>query len=109
MLVDGAAGGLLGRHVGERADHVAGACERVLPAQVRNAEVRQLRGPASRAGRVGHDHVLRLDVAVDHAPLVGVGERVGQRQPIRSTSRSDSSPAASSCASVRPSTSSDTR
>ena len=31
--------------------------------------------------RVGDDHVLRLDVAVDHAALVRVGERVGQREP----------------------------
>jgi hypothetical protein len=44
---------------------------------VRDAEVEQL-GRRAR-GLVGHDHVLRLDVAVDHAAGVGMGERVGER------------------------------
>ena len=80
-LVDRAAGGLLGRHVRERADDVPGQRERLLARQVGDAEVRQLGGAAARARAVGHDHVLRLDVAVDHAALVGVVERVGEREP----------------------------
>jgi hypothetical protein len=43
---------------------------------VRDAEVGELRRLAA---VLGHDHVLRLDVAVDHAALVGVCEGIGQR------------------------------
>ena len=73
--------GLLGRHVGERADDVARPRQRVLAGELGDAEVGQLRRAAARARHVGDDHVLRLDVAVDDAALVGVGERVGERQP----------------------------
>ena len=41
-LVDALAGGLLGSHVGERADDVAGAGERLVAGQVGDAEVGQL-------------------------------------------------------------------
>ena len=76
-LVDALAGRLLGRHVGERADHVAGAGQRLVAGQVGDAEVGQL---GRHVRLVGHDHVLRLDVAVDHAALVGVAERLGERE-----------------------------
>ena len=62
-------------------DDVARPRQRVLAGEVGDAEVGQLRGAAARAGLVGHDHVLRLDVAVDHAAVVRVGQRVGEREP----------------------------
>jgi hypothetical protein len=40
-----------------------------------------LAAPAARARGIGHDHVLRLDVAVDDAALVGMGERIREREP----------------------------
>ena len=78
--VHGPARGLLGRHVGERAHDVARQRQRVLAGEVGDAEVGQLRRRAARGRAVGHDHVLRLDVAVDDAALVGVVERVGERE-----------------------------
>ena len=81
-----AAFALLGRHVGERAEHVAGARERVLAGEAGAAEVGQLGGGEKRLrrrrsilGAMGDEHVLGLDVAVDHAARVGVGERAGER------------------------------
>ena len=72
--VDLLAGRLLGAHVDRRADDEAGA---------RHAVVRR-RGDGARHPEVGHDgvagedeHVGGLDVAVDHAVPVGVGQRVG--------------------------------
>ena len=54
--------------------------ERVVARQARDAEVGEL-GHAGRAlGPVGDDHVLGLDVAMDDSPLVGVLERVGERE-----------------------------
>ena len=75
-----AAFALLGRHVGERAEHVAGARQHVLAAQLRAAEVGQLGHAAARRVRlsdgavcvVWDEHVLGLDVAVDHAARVRV-------------------------------------
>ena len=71
---------LLGRHVGERAKHVSGARERVFTGQPRPAEVGQLGHPAALVGMVGNEHVLRLDVTVDHAARVCMGERIGKRK-----------------------------
>ncbi len=63
---------LLGRHVVDRAHHVVGARQGV-PAcpgtELREAEI----GDAHAARRV-HEHVLGLDVAVDHALVVRVPE-----------------------------------
>ncbi len=83
---------LLGGHVGERAEHVAGAGEGLLAGEQRAAEVGQL-GDGSRIlerralrGLVEidlrwHQHVLGLDVTVDHPAPVGVQKRVGERDP----------------------------
>ena len=79
-LVDALAGGLLGRHVGEGADDVAGPRERLVAGQVGDAEVGQLGHAGRRARRVGDDHVLRLDVAVHDAAAVRVLERAAQRE-----------------------------
>ena len=69
---------LLGRHVGERAHHVARAGEGVALDEVRHPEVGQLGEAHSRGGLGHHDHVLRLHVAVDDAARVRVGQRLGQ-------------------------------
>ena len=72
-----AAGGLLGRHVGRRADHHVGGGQRVVAAAVaRDAEVDQLDDVGLAAGG-GHQQVRRLDVAVDHPARVGLGQRRG--------------------------------
>ena len=80
LLADLAAFALLGRHVGERPQHVAGAGQRVLLGDAGAAEVGQLRRrPGTPRVALGRDeHVLGLDVAVDDAALVGVVERVEQ-------------------------------
>ena len=70
---------LLGRHVGERAEHVAGASQHVLAGQAGAAEVGQLGGALRILWPVGNEHVLGLDVAVDHAARVRVGESVRER------------------------------
>ena len=82
---------LLGGHVGECAEHVPGARQRLLAGEQRAAEVGELRDgrrsrsalDAARAAGIGgrNQHVLRLDVAVDHPARVGVHERVGERDP----------------------------
>ena len=80
-LVDALARRLLRGHVGERAHDVARARERLVAGEVGDAEVGQLGRAVGRARAVGDHHVLRLDVAVDDAALVGVLERVGEREP----------------------------
>ena len=80
-VVDPLALGLLGRHVGERAHDIAGARERLVPGEVRDAEVRELGHAGGSAGRIGDQHVLGLDVAVHDAALVRVLERAAQREP----------------------------
>ena len=77
-VVDALAGRLLGCHVGEGADDVAGAGERLIPGEVGDAEVRQLGHAGGAARGVGDEHVLRLDVAVHDAALVRVRERAAQ-------------------------------
>ncbi len=70
---------LLGCHVRERAHHVAGSRQPLLVGDVRHAEVRELREP-SPCSRLGHhDHVLRLDVAMNDPARVRVLERSAQR------------------------------
>ena len=86
-MVDPLARGLLGRHVGERADDVAGARERLVAGEVGDAEVGELGDAARPSGRVGDEHVLRLDVAVHDAALVRVLERVAEREPDRAARR----------------------
>jgi len=83
--VDRAARELLGRHVARRPDDDAGAgrrgrqrrrvrdVARRVAAELRDPEVEDLDAPA-----VGHEHVVGLDVAVDHARAVRGGEPVGQ-------------------------------
>jgi hypothetical protein len=64
--------GLLGGHVPERPEHVPGAGQRALPVDAGDPEVDQLRLAA------GCDqNVLRLDVAVDDAVAMSVGQRGG--------------------------------
>ena len=69
---------LLRGHVGERAEGLAGARERLVAREARTAEVGQLGRRLMGVGIVRHEHVLGLDVAVDHPAGVGVGERVGE-------------------------------
>ena len=71
---------LLRRHVGEGAEHVAGAGQGIFSRQARAAEVGQLGGNAMllAARGVRDEHVLGLDVAMDDPPLMGMLERVEQ-------------------------------
>ena len=70
-----AALGLLGGHVGEGADDVAGRGQRGAVGEPGDAEVHQL---GARLALVGDLHVLGLDVAVDDAARVGVVERLAE-------------------------------
>ena len=72
-------GRLLGRHVGQRAHDVAGDGQRVVADHARDAEVRELGHAGAVVRLVGHDHVARLDVAMDDAAPVRVGQGVAQR------------------------------
>ena len=63
---------LLGRDVVAGSEHPPGIRQRRRVVDARDAEVGQL-GVAVR----GQQHVVRLDVAMDHAALVGVRERRG--------------------------------
>ena len=76
---DPAALGLLGRHVGQRAHHVAGGGQALAARQVGDAEVGELGEARARRGLGQHHHVAGLHVAVDHPARVGVLERVAQR------------------------------
>ena len=68
--------GLLGRHVGEGADHGAGRRQRPLPRDPGDPEVDELRLVT------GTDQdVLRLHVAVDDAGAVGMRQRRGRVRP----------------------------
>ena len=78
-LARGFALGLLRGHVGERPEDVAGAREDVLARQARAAEVGQLRRLQGLLAAVRDEHVLGLDVTVDHAAVVGVGEGPAER------------------------------
>ena len=104
-LVGGLALGLLRRHVGERPDHLAGRRQSRRAGQRRDPEVHQLRLSAD-AFVGAHDHVLGLDVPVDHTTLVGVGQRLAEvRAELRGLAIAETLGRASS-ASVAPSTSS---
>ena len=70
-----AALGLLGGHVGERADDVAGRGQGRRVGEAGDAEVHQL---GARLAVLGDEDVLRLDVAVDDAARVGVVERLAE-------------------------------
>ncbi len=72
-----AALGLLGRHVGEGADNVAGGGQRGTVGEAGDPEVHQLGARFA----LGHLHVLGLDVAVDDAARVGVVERLAEVGP----------------------------
>ena len=69
---------LLGRHVRERPDHVAGPRDGVVVAEAGDPEVRELRRRTVPRG-VGADDVRRLHVAVHDPACVRVGEGVAQR------------------------------
>ncbi len=71
----GAALGLLGGHVGEGADDVAGGGQRGPVGEPGDAEVHQL---GAEFPVRGDDDVLRLDVAVHDAARVGVVERLAE-------------------------------
>ena len=68
--------GLLGTHVAERAQHVAGHRDVGAALRLGQSEVRDPKVPA----RVDHQ-VRRLDVAMDHAQIVGVLEGLGRLSP----------------------------
>ena len=70
--VEALAEGLLGRDVVAGAEHAAGCGQLGRLIDARDAEVCELDEPVSR-----DQHVLRLDVTVDHAALVGVRQRLG--------------------------------
>ena len=76
-------GGLLGCHVLEGADDIAGARQRQLVGEARDAEVGQLRRHITVGGTLEDDHVLGLDVAVHDAAFVGVIEGVGEHRADR--------------------------
>ena len=65
--------GLLGAHVAERPDHVAGAREAEVAGESRQAEV----GDPDRAVGVDQE-VGRLDVAMEDAQAMGVVQRIGR-------------------------------
>ena len=67
-------------HVGQRPHHIARARQRLVARQPGDPEIRQLGHPGRALQAVGHDHVLRLDVAVHHPAIVGVAQRAAQRQ-----------------------------
>ena len=101
--------GLLGRHVGERPDHLAGGGQASAPGERGDPEVHEL-GATPGAGVDPHDHVLRLDVAVDHAARVGVGQGVADVGPeLRYVAVARDRRIRRSSARVAPSTSSLTR
>ena len=72
---------LLGGHVGDGAEHVTGTGDAFLAGEQRASEVGQLghAGRPRRGVRERHEHVVGLQVAVDHPTLVGVQEGVGER------------------------------
>ena len=78
LLADVAPLALLRRHIGERAEHAAGACQGVLAGETRAAEVGELGRPPGPLGLSRHEHVVRLDVAMDDAARMCVGERIGE-------------------------------
>ena len=64
---------LLRGHVGERPHDLPGGGQRWGAGQRRDSEVHQLRAPSG--PRIGpHDHVVRLQVSVDHAAPMGMSE-----------------------------------
>ena len=65
---------LLGRHVGEGAEHVAGRGQRGTVSEPGDAEIHQLGAWLA----LGDLDVLRLDVAVDDPAGVGVVERLAE-------------------------------
>ena len=99
------AAGLLGAHVGGRAQHLALERHRDLArVALGQAEVHDVRA----ARRRRHD-VRRLDVAMDHALLVGVVQGVGDGGDSSAASRGRRRRAVSRSASVTPWTKSLTR
>ena len=100
--IDGLTGGLLGRHVFGRAEDVAGAGQPRIAEQPRDAEVRELHAAVGR-----QQQIARLDVAMDHAAVVGVAQCGQVSTPIRVTSRqSKRRPRRNSSSRLFPSTSS---
>ena len=71
---------LLGRHIRERAEHVAGARERVFARESRSTEIGELGHATALVRLAGNEHVLGLDIAMNNAVGMGMGERVGQRE-----------------------------
>jgi hypothetical protein len=77
--------GLLGRHVGQGADQPIGRGERrrLVGEERRDRQVGQLHLAGARVD----DDVLRLDVLVDHAARVDLGERVADLEGDREEAR----------------------
>ena len=107
--VGAAALGLLGRHVGQRADDVAGRVSASSPAIRAMPKSVSLATPPSARG-LGDEDVAGLDVAVDDPARVGVGQRVAQRHADQQRRRGPTARLlAAARASVAPRTSSETR
>ena len=68
--------GLLGAHVAERADHVAGACQAEIAWKPRQPEIRDPERTVGVDQEVG-----RLDVAMKDAEAMGMVECVGRLGP----------------------------
>ena len=110
-VVDALARRLLRGHVGERPDDVAGdASAGRRPASIATPKSASLAAPRQVRGRSGTRMFCRLDVAVDDAALVRVQRARRTARGRRAGRRGRSAPRpCSSWASVRPSTSSETR
>ena len=81
-LLGGLALRLLGGHVGQRADHLAGRGQRGSAGERRDPEVHELGSPPR--SRVDlDDDVVGLDVSMDHAARVRMGERRADVRPER--------------------------
>ena len=78
LAADRAPVGLLGGHVGERANDIAGVRQCIIAGNQCDPEVGQFDNPSLAIGAVGNDHVGRFDVTVDNSARMGMIERVAE-------------------------------